>query len=150
MKRKGLSSYLLLSFLIHAGFILGAHNYLRLPAETEPADLIPVEIVILTEEFPTSQPRLALNERITQQNVLETKARALTRLESKETTDDSPIPPPKVSADEPVLRVDEVITVASLPHTPMGERTARRPPVPDPALTGLKAPGFQARSYFLL
>ena len=60
MKKARLIPYILVSFLIHAGVLIGAHQFLKLPVEElESVELIPVEVVVVREESPVLEPRVA-------------------------------------------------------------------------------------------
>jgi hypothetical protein len=63
MLKNRLTPYILVSVLIHTGFLLGMHSFLRLPdAESEPPVLIPVEMVVLREQPPDPALRITASE----------------------------------------------------------------------------------------
>ncbi len=63
MLKNRLTPYILVSVLIHTGFLLGMHSFLKLPdAESEPPVLIPVEVVVLREQPPDPALRITASE----------------------------------------------------------------------------------------
>jgi hypothetical protein len=128
MTKGTLTPYILVSFLIHAGFLIGTHQFLKLPTEeVEPANLIPVEMVVLREESPALQPRLSPSEQILTQKALETKSQALVYSEIDQHTDDMAEPVPKAGIYEPSVTVDTVPTMDFSSGLREGEEAASKP-----------------------
>jgi hypothetical protein len=130
MTKGTLTPYILVSVLIHTGFLIATHQFLRLPAEeVEPAELIPVEIVVLREEPPALRPRLAPDDQIVTEKALATKSQALTSSEIDQHTDDMPQPVPQPGNYEPSVTVATVTTLGVGAGTREGEETAGKPMV---------------------
>lgn len=131
MKKGRLAPYILVSFLIHTGFLIGAHQFLKLPAEElEPADLIPVEVVVLREESPALQPELAPGDRIWPKKALQTKSQIMMETATDRSADDMATPIPKAGGFEPNVMMAGMATTGFIAEALAGESADSKPVVP--------------------
>ena len=139
MKKGSLAPYFLLSFIIHASFLIGAHQFLKLPAkEVEPTELIPVEIVVIEEKIPALQPTLAISEQILTPKVLKTKSQTSTTTRIDRYIEDMPEPVPAEVNDVPRFTVESVPTMGVIPSVLKGQNAGSRPIVDIPEMPSLQ------------
>ena len=91
-----------------------------------PADLIPVETVVLREEPVSPQPSPTISEQILTRKTLETKSQILTHTEMARNIDDLAVPSPKEGDFEPRLNVDNVPILAVVLAGREGEKAASK------------------------
>jgi hypothetical protein len=127
VKKRGLAPYLLLSFFIHAGLLMGMYTFLGLPAEVEPVDLIAVETVVHREEPlpPLSSP--TISEQIVTTKALETKSQISTHIETDRIIGDMSVPVPKEGNLEPSLNIDNIPTLGVIHVAREGEKASSKP-----------------------
>lgn len=116
MLKNSLTPYLLISFLIHAGAVLGMHRFLNLPdADVEAETLIPVEIVVLREPSSVSEPGLAAVDRMPTEEGLYTRTQLSTGVALTQLTEASADPIPLAGDLQPKVSIDPVgmLTVAA-------------------------------------
>jgi hypothetical protein len=131
MKKGRLAPYILVSFLIHTGFLLGTYRFLRLPdAEVESAVLIPVEIVVVREESPASQSGLAPGDRIWSKKALQTKSQIMMETATDRSADDMATPIPKAGGFEPNVTIAGMATTGYIAEAQAGESADSKPIVP--------------------
>lgn len=124
MKKGRLAPYILVSFLVHAGFLIGAHQLLKLPAEElESAEFIPVEMVVVREESPASHPELAPGDRIWPKKALQTKSRIMMETMIDRSADDIAGPIPKAGGLEPTMTIAGMATIGFTAEAQAGEST---------------------------
>ena len=130
MKKDRLAPYILVSCLIHVSVLMGAHRFLELPAEElEVAELIPVEMVVIREESPASQPEFAPGDRIWPKKALQTKSREIMKTMTDRSADDITTPIPEAGVFEPSVTTAGMATTVFFAEVP----AARRPRPSDPA-----------------
>lgn len=128
MKKDRLVPYIFVSCLIHAGVLIGAHQFLKLPAkELELAELIPVEMVVEREDSPASQPELAPGDRIMQKKVLQTKSRIVMETIIDRSEDDITTPVPKAGGFEPSVAMAGRATTVFIAEVPAVENADSKP-----------------------
>ena len=112
MKKGRLTPYLIVSFLIHTGFLIGAHQFLRLPAEElEPDVLIPVEKVVVRGDPTGSQPEFAAGDLIWPKKIQPTKSQIVMETATAGLSDDIAAPIPKSG------RIGPEVTIAGMAAT---------------------------------
>jgi hypothetical protein len=136
MKKGRLAPYILVSFLIHAGFFIGAHRFLKLPAEeVETAEFIPVEMVVIREESPASPSELVHAARIWPKEVLQTKSQIRMETASDQSADFMATPIPKAGDFEPKLKIGATPTTGYSAEAQPGECADSKPIVPSRQLS---------------
>ncbi len=131
MKKNRLAPYIFVSFLIHAGFLIGAHQFLELPAEeSKSVEFIPVEMVVVREESPASQPELAPGDRIWPKKALQTKSRIMMQTATDRSGDVMPPPIPKAGGSEPSVTRAGMATTGIIAEALAGESVDSKPRVP--------------------
>jgi hypothetical protein len=128
VKTGQLTPYILLSFLIHAGVLIGARQFLKLPTEElESIELIPVEIVVLREEPPAFEPELASGESIWPKRALQIKSQIITKTSAGPSADTIAKPLPKAVGDEPNVTIAGMATTGFIAETLAGEGAGSKP-----------------------
>jgi hypothetical protein len=131
VKAGRLAPYILVSFLIHAGVLIGTHQFLKLPAEElETAELIPVEIVVMREESSVLEPLLAPSGRIWPKKNLQTKSRKRMETAADRSADDIATPVPKTDGFEPNVTIAGMAAPDFIAETLSGESADSKPIVP--------------------
>lgn len=135
MKKGRLAPYILISFLIHAGVLIGARQFLKLPTEElESVELIPVEMVVVREDSPASQPVLAPGDRIWPKKNLQAKSRIMMETMTDRLADDMATPIPKSGGFEPSVTITGMTTSGIITEAPAGERAESKPLVQAPLI----------------
>jgi hypothetical protein len=129
VKKHSLAPYLLISFLIHAGFLMGAYKFLELPAEVIPIDLISMETAVFKEEPPTPQPEATISEEILTRKAVEAKSPISMQIETDRNIDNLIGPIPTAGDLEPRLNVDNIPTRGAVTVAREGQRAASKPMV---------------------
>jgi len=128
MKNGALTPFILVSFLIHAGVLIGAQQFLKLPAEElESIELIPVEIMVLREESPAFEPELASGERIWPKRALQIKSQIMTKTSAGPSSDTIAMPLPKAVGDEPNVTLANMATTGFIAEALKGEGADSKP-----------------------
>ena len=131
MKKGRLAPYILVSFLIHAGVIIGAQQFLKLPAEeSESVEFIPVEMVVVRAESPASQPVLAPGDRIWPEKALQTKSRVIMETMTDRSADDKATPIPQAGRFEPSVTIEGMATTGIIAEALVGESPDSNPRIP--------------------
>ena len=131
MKKGRLAPYILVSFLIHAGVIIGAQQFLKLPAEeSESVEFIPVEMVVVRAESSAPQPVLAPGDRIWPEKALQTKSRIMMETMSDRSADDKGTPIPQAGRFEPSVTMAGMATTGIIAEAPAGESADSKPRIP--------------------
>ncbi len=131
MKKDRLAPYILVSFLIHAGFFIGAHRFLKLPAEEfVSVELIPVEMVVVREESPVSQPEFAPGDRLGPKKALQTKSRKMMETATDRSAEDMAAPIPKAGVFEPNVTIAGIATTGYIAEAQAAESADSKPLVP--------------------
>ena len=131
MKKARLVPYILVSFLIHAGVFIGAHQFLKLPAEElQSAELIAVEMIVVREESPAAQPVLAPGDRIGPNKDLQTKSQKIMQTATDRSGDDMAAPIPKAGDSEPSVARAGMATTGIIAEALAGESADSKPRVP--------------------
>ena len=131
MKKNRLAPYILVSILIHAGVLIGAHQFLKLPAEElESVELIPVEMVVVSKESPISQPEFAPGGRIMTRKVLQTKSRRMMDTITDRSGEDITTPIPQPDDFKPSVTIAGMATTDYIADEQVGEAAHSKPTVP--------------------
>ena len=132
MKKGRLAPYILVSFLIHAGVLIGVHQFLKLPdAELDTVELIPVEMVVVREESLASQPELVPGDRIWPIKTLQTKSRIVMETATDRSADDIATPVPKAGGFEPNVTIAGMATTTGfIAEAQASESVDSKPIVP--------------------
>lgn len=113
------------------------YKFLGLPADVEPVDLIPVEIVVHREEAPPPLPKPTLSKQKVTTKAFETKSQISTHIETDRKIDDMSVPVPKESIPEPHVTIDNNPILGAMHVAREGEKassktmvvTFKRPPL---------------------
>lgn len=128
MIKDRLTPYILVSFLIHAGALFGAHQFLKLPTEElESIELIPVEVIVVREESPAFQPEFAPGDRIWPERALQVKSRIITKTAAGLSADAIATPLPKTVRGEPKVAIAGMATTGFIAEAPAGEGADSKP-----------------------
>jgi hypothetical protein len=128
MKNGGLAPYILVSFLIHAGVLFGAHQFLKLPTEElESTELIPVEVVVMREGSPAFEPELAPGERLGPKKALPVKSQIITKTTAGPSADTIAKPLPKAVGGDPSVTIAGMPTTGFMAEPLAGEGTDSKP-----------------------
>ncbi|MCP4629997.1 MAG: PEGA domain-containing protein [bacterium] len=125
MLKNKLTPYILVSVLIHTGFLLGTYSFLRLPdAELEPLVLIPVEMVVIREQPPDPALRLTASEPMaTKKKDSIARSQLSPDMDADQHIDELADPIPKEGDYQPMVTIDRlsVVPLASERQTPAGQ-----------------------------
>ncbi len=135
MKKARLAPYILISILIHAGVLIGARQFLKLPAEeSESVEFIPVEMVVVRKESPAAQPVLAPGDRIGAKKTLQTKSRIMMETMTDRSADDLATPIFKAGGFEPSVTITGMAATGITAEAPVGESADSKPIVQTPLI----------------
>ena len=119
MKIDRLAPYILVSFLIHAGILIGIHQFLELPVEeVESVELIPVEVDVVRDDSPAFQPGLAPGNQLWQKRVFQTKSQVIMETATDRLPDEMTRPIPKASRSD-LLEVKMPAVLVEVTSKPM-------------------------------